>query len=184
MSRINDILKLHASHPTYSDFRITTVRQALLLLYSYSHNTEAVRELKRKGVPRQFRLIFNNKLSHDLLGSNSEEELTLGIIVKIVTDTATMIINHSNNTIGIGGGDAGGFTGMNKNKLDAVSSILEVGLAMTHEHIEVFLIDNSFKGSAKQLREDFIPTLDNRLVKFASDAAKVLSIIYFFKSYQ
>ncbi|OXA52513.1 hypothetical protein Fcan01_12127 [Folsomia candida] len=152
MARVYDILKLHAKHPTYSDFRIRTVRQTFQLMHNYSHNTDATRELKSQGNSHRFRPIVNNELAYDLLESNPEEEVTLGVITKIISDIAATIVNWN-----VSGGG-------NKTKWDSMTSILEIGLDMVHEHVELFLTDSKYKASSKKFVEDFIPTLDNRLI--------------------
>lgn len=161
MSRVEDILKLQAVHPAYNEFRLDSLKQVLLFLNNNAHNTLAIRELKRNGSTQKLRLVLNNRLAHNLLGGNPEEDLTIGILIKIITDIAGLIISS----------DTG--VSLGKTKQDLVTCILEMGVNMAYQHIEVFLCDEAYKTSAKKFSEEFVPILDNRLAKYTSDAAKV-----------
>jgi hypothetical protein len=161
MSRVLDVLKRQARTFEASDVKTDFVKDTLLFLYNFANNTEAVKLERRKSTGSRFRPVLKDKVSFDQLIDSPEEELNIGVVVKIVGDFAHWIVS-TNNSPDQGDG----------RMRQAVVCIIETGLTLIYSHVELFLVINKSENS-KKFKEEFIPAMENKLVKNLTDVSKV-----------
>jgi len=86
--------------------------------------------------------------------------------MKIVCDLASFLAQT--NVTGSSG------SVVNKNKFDAATAILEIGMSLICDHIDMFLNSETFARTSQAFSAEVLPIVENKLSKVVTDAAKVL----------
>jgi len=156
---LQDILKRQAIELDTSNHKVGLIKDAVLFLYNFANNKEAIKRERKLDRSAGFRPVLSDKVHFDQLNQNPDGELNIGVLIKVVGDLAHWIAGNQ-------------FSDKADEKLRrTIVCTLESGLTLIYLHVQRFLQEKS--ESSKHFKDEFIPAMENKLVKSLTDVSKV-----------